>query len=148
MGKTLIQNRKARFDYEFLDTYQAGIKLVGSEAKAIKNGEASVTDAFCYFKDGELYLKNFLIKSKDKFFEHDPARDKKLLLRGKELTKIQNTMEKHLTIVPVVFYLTDRNLIKCDIAIAKGKKNYDKRDSIKAKDAARDLQKDLKYVKI
>lgn len=137
---TLILNRKAKFDYEFLERYTAGIVLVGSEAKAIKNGQASVVDAFCYFNGNELFIKNFTVQSKDKFFEHEPNRDKKLLLKKQELKRIKNTMEKHLTIVPIVFFLSDRNKIKCEIAIARGKKNHDKRETIKAKDAQKELK--------
>jgi SsrA-binding protein len=136
---TLILNRKAKFDYEFLDKYNAGIQLLGSEVKAIKRGEANVVDAFCYFNGNELFIKNFVIRSNDKFFEHDPNRDKKLLLKRQELNRIKNKLEKHLTIVPVVFYLSERNKIKVEIAIAKGKKNHDKRESIKAKEAKKEM---------
>ena len=137
---TLILNRKARFDYEFLDKFTAGVQLVGSEVKAIKAGEVSIVDAFCYFQDGELYLKNLSVTSKDKFFEHDPNRDKKLLLKKKELTKLYNKLEKHLTIIPVALFLNARNLIKCEIALAKGKKLHDKRESLKAKDVKKELK--------
>jgi SsrA-binding protein len=128
--KTLIQNRKARFDYEFLDKYDAGLQLLGSEVKAIRAGEASVVDAFCYFVKGELFITNFLIRSNSKFFEHDPNRPKKLLLNKKELRKIQSKLEKHMTIVPVSIFLNDRGKIKCEIAVSRGKKNYDKKKTI------------------
>jgi len=136
----LLTNRKAKFDYEFLDRYNAGIQLYGSEVKAIKGGRVSVADAFCYINNGELYLKNFNITSDNKFFEHDSNRDKKLLLKKREIIKIKDSMDKHLTIVPVYFYLNERNKIKCEIAVARGKKNYDKRETIKKRDVEREIK--------
>lgn len=138
---SLLTNRKAKFDYEFLDKYNAGIQLYGSEVKAIKNGRASLVDAFCYISNGELFIKNFNITSLSNFFEHDSNRDKKLLLKSKEIDKIKNSLDKHLTIVPVSIYLNERNKIKCEIAVARGKKNYDKRETIKKRDADRELSK-------
>jgi SsrA-binding protein len=137
---TLITNRKARFDYEFLEKYSAGIQLYGSEVKAIKDGRVSLADAFCYINKDELYIKNFLITSDSLFFQHEPNRDKKLLLKKREITKIKNSLDKHLTIVPVSFYINDRNKIKCEIAVAKGKKNYDKRETIKKRDIEREIK--------
>ena len=136
----LLSNRKARFDYEFLDKYVAGIQLHGSEVKAIKDARASLVDSFCYIANGEIYIKNFNITTNSNFFGHDSNRDKKLLLKRKEITKIKNSMDKHLTIVPVTIFLNQRNKIKCEIAIAKGKKNYDKRETIKKRDADRELK--------
>ena len=138
--KTLIQNRKARYDYEFLDTYNAGIQLFGSEAKAIRAGLASVVDAFCYFNNGELFIKNFIIQSNSKFFEHEPNRDRKLLLTKKELRKLENNLDKHLTIIPLSLFLNDRGLIKCEIALSKGKKNYDKREALKLKESKNQMK--------
>ena len=140
-GMSLLTNRKAKFDYEFLDKYSAGIQLYGSEVKAIKSGRASLVDAFCYISKGELFIKNFNITSLSNFFEHDSNRDKKLLLKSKEIDKIKNSLDKHLTIVPVSIYLNERNKIKCEIAVARGKKNYDKRETIKKRDADRELSK-------
>ena len=137
---TLLLNRKAKYEYEFLDKYTAGVQLFGSEVKAIKNGSASLVNAFCYFVGKELFVKNFNITSKNSFFEHIPERDKKLLLKKKELRKIQNTLEKHFTIVPISFFLNERGLIKCEIAIARGKKTHDKRNSIKENEAKRELK--------
>jgi SsrA-binding protein len=138
---SLLTNRKAKFDYEFLDKYNAGIQLYGSEVKAIKSGRASLVDAFCYISKGELFIKNFNITSLSNFFEHESNRDKKLLLKSKEIDKIKNSLDKHLTIVPVSIYLNERNKIKCEIAVARGKKNYDKRETIKKRDADRELSK-------
>jgi SsrA-binding protein len=137
---TLLKNRTLYHNYEVLDEYTAGIQLHGSEVKAIKAGSANLVNAFCYFVNNELFIKNFNIVSKDSFFEHEPERDKKLLLKKKELRKIQNSLEKHFTIVPISFYLNERGLIKCDIAIARGKKNHDKKMAIKEKEAKRELR--------
>lgn len=136
----LLTNRKARFDYEFLDKYNAGIQLHGSEVKAIKDARASLVDSFCYIANGEIYIKNFNITASNAFFGHDSNRDKKLLLKRKEIDKIKNSLDKHLTIVPVTIYLNERNKIKCEIVIARGKKNYDKRETIKKRDADRELK--------
>jgi len=140
--KTLIENRKARFDYEFLDKYNAGLQLLGSEVKAIRAGEASVVDAFCYFVKDELFITNFLIRSNNKFFEHDPNRLKKLLLNKKELRKIQSKLEKHMTIVPVSIFLNDRGIIKCEIAVSRGKKNYDKKKTILERESLKNSLKE------
>ena len=136
----LLTNRKAKFDYEFLDKYNAGIQLFGSEVKAIKQGHVSVADAFCYINNGELFIKNLLVTTNSDFFGQDPNRDKKLLLKKREIVKIKNSMDKHLTIVPVYFYLNERNKIKCEIAVARGKKNYDKRETIKKRDIDREIK--------
>jgi SsrA-binding protein len=136
----LLNNRKAKFDYEFLDKYNAGIQLHGSEVKAIKDARASLVDSFCYIANGEMYIKNFNITTNSDFFGHDSNRDKKLLLKRKEINKIKNSLDKHLTIVPVMIYLNERNKIKCEIAVARGKKNYDKRETIKKRDADRELK--------
>jgi SsrA-binding protein len=136
----LLTNRKAKFDYEFLDKYNAGIQLFGSEVKAIKDGRVSIVDAFCYVSNNELFIKNLIITSNSNFFQQDPSRDKKLLLKKREIEKIKNSMDKHLTIVPVYFYLNERNKIKCEIAISKGKKNYDKREAIKKRDIEREIK--------
>jgi SsrA-binding protein len=139
----LLTNRKAKFDYEFLDKYNAGIQLHGSEVKAIKEGRVSVADSFCYISNGELFLKNLNITADNRFFQHEPNRDKKLLLKKREIEKIKNSMDKHLTIVPVYFYINERNKIKCEIAVSKGKKNYDKRETIKKRDIEREIKSHL-----
>jgi SsrA-binding protein len=146
--KSLIQNRRARFDYEFLDKYNAGLQLFGSEVKAIRLGEASVVDGFCYFVDNELFIKNFIIRSNSKFFEHDPNRDKKLLLNKKELKKIKNKMDKHLTIVPISIFLNERGKIKCEIAVSRGKKNYDKKSATREREIIKETKKEIKHYEI
>ncbi len=140
--KTLIQNKKAKFDYEFLDKYDAGLQLLGSEVKAIRAGEANIVDSFCYFVEGELFITNFIIRSNSKFFEHEPNRLKKLLLNKKELRKIESKLEKHLTIVPVSIFVNDRGKIKCEIAVSRGKKNYDKKKQIKEHETLRDSMRE------
>lgn len=142
--KTLVTNRKAKFDYEYLQEYEAGIVLFGSEVKAIKAGKVSIVDAFCYIKDDEMFIKNFKITTESEFFGHSENRDKKLLLHKNEIHKIQAKLTKGLTIIPFWFYLTDSNKIKCRIAIAKGKKNYDKRETIKKRETERTIKKLVK----
>jgi SsrA-binding protein len=142
--KTLVTNRKAKFDYEYLQEYEAGIVLFGSEVKAIRDGKVSVVDAFCYIKDDEMFIKNFKVTTDSEFFGQSENRDKKLLLHKSEIRKIKNNLTKGLTIIPFWFYLNDNNKIKCRIAIAKGKKNYDKRETIKKRDSDREIKKLVK----
>jgi SsrA-binding protein len=142
--KTLVTNRKAKFEYEYLQEYEAGIVLFGSEVKAIKDGKVSIVNAFCYIRDDEMFVKNFIITSEGEFFGHSENRDKKLLLHKSEIRKIKNNLTKGLTIIPFWFYLNDGNKIKCRIAIAKGKKNYDKRETIKKRDTEKELKRLVK----
>jgi SsrA-binding protein len=138
--KVIIDNKRANFNYEFIAKYVAGLELQGSEVKAIKSGYGNVVDAFCYISDNEIFIKNFIVNGKGDFFSHDTNRVKKLLLKKREIKKISNMMDKHLTIVPVKLFFNERNKLKCEIAVAKGKKNYDKREAIKQ----RDMQKEIK----
>lgn len=137
-----IQNRKARFNYFLINIYKAGIVLCGSEVKSIRAHKVNISEAFCYFNKGELYLKNAHITSEnDIMFSHNEIADRKLLLRKSELRKLQKaTAIKGLTIVPVYIEINNPGYIKVHIALAKGKHDYDKRNSIKE----RDLNKDLK----
>lgn len=142
-----IVNKKARFNYEFLQTYTAGIQLHGTEIKAIREGKINITDGFCYFKNDELWVKNIHISlyNMGSYNNHEPLRVRKLLLHRRELTKLQNTVkEKGLTIVPYKVFLSDRNFIKMEIALVKGKKTYDKRESIKEQDSKRTIAATLK----
>lgn len=135
-----IKNRRASFDYEFIETFQAGIVLTGTEIKSIREGKASLVDTFCYFNNGELYVKNMHIAEYwwGSWGKHDPRRDRKLLLTKKELTKLQRAVkEKGLTIIAIKLYIADNGYAKLLIALAKGKKEYDKRDSIREKDLRR-----------
>ena len=135
-----IKNRRASFDYEFLETYQAGIVLTGTEIKSIRGGKASLVDAFCYFNGGELYVKNMHVAEYwwGSWGKHDPRRDRKLLLNRKQLRDLSRAVkEKGLTIVAVKLYIADNGYAKLLIALAKGRKEYDKRQSIKEKDFRR-----------
>lgn len=140
-----IKNRRASFDYEFLERYTAGIVLCGSEIKSIREGKASLVDAFCYFSGRELYVKNMQVSLYDwsgPWSRHDPKRDRKLLLQRKELRKLQRSVkEKGLTIVATRLFIADNGYAKLDIALAKGKKEYDKRNSIKEKDLRREQER-------
>ena len=136
-----IVNRKARFEYTFIDTYIAGICLLGTEVKAIKGGKASMVDTYCIFDKGELWVKGLGITPGSGSFQHEALRDKKLLLRKKELRKLGSSLDKGLTIIPVKIFVDERNRLKMEIALAKGKKLYDKRESIKERDVERDLRR-------
>lgn len=142
-----IVNKKARFNYEFIQTLTAGIQLHGTEIKAIREGKINLTDGFCYFKNDELWVKNIHISlyNMGTYNNHEPLRLRKLLLHRRELTKLQNAVkEKGLTIVPYKVFLSDRNFIKIEIALAKGKKLHDKRETIKEKDSKRTIAATLK----
>lgn len=137
-----IKNRRASFDYEFLETFQAGIVLSGTEIKSIRAGKASLVDCFCYFSGNELYVKNMHVAEyhwAGGWNRQDPKRDRKLLLTRRELDKLHRSVkEKGLTIVGVRLYIADNGYAKLLIALAKGKKEYDKRQSIKEKDLRRE----------
>ena len=136
-----IVNRSARFEYEFIDTYTAGIMLTGVEVKFIRNGRLSFVDSFCSIQNGELFMKNVSISG---IGNDDIKRDRKLLLKKKEINKILKNLDKGLTIVPIRIYTNERSIFKVDIALARGKKLYDKRDSIKKRDIDREMNKILK----
>ena len=140
-----INNKRASFDYEFLETYEAGIVLVGTEIKSIRAGRASLQDAYCYFNGGELYVKGMNISSyfwASAWSGHEPARDRKLLLTKRELRHLAQAVKtKGLTIVAVRAYIAENGYAKLHIALAKGKKEYDKRETIKAKDIRRELER-------
>lgn len=138
-----ILNRKASHNYTFLESYVAGAVLLGSEVKSVRASKVSLVDAFCYFHNGELFLKNMQLTPSDVNYTHDPMRIKKLLLNKKELRKLERDLVKGTTIiVKDVFTINGR--IKIGIALAKGKKDYDKRESLKEKDSKRDMEKQLK----
>lgn len=137
-----IINRKAKFEYQFIDTYEVGLVLKGTEIKSIRAGNVNLRDAYCYFKKGELFVKSMFIAEYDfgNVFNHETRRTRKLLLRRRELKKLEKkTKEKGFTIIPYRLYMTDRGFAKLEIALSQGKKSYDKRNSIKDKDAKRDL---------
>jgi SsrA-binding protein len=136
-----IVNRSARFEYEFIDTYSAGIMLTGVEVKFIRDGKLSFVDSFCTFQNGELFMNNVSISG---IGNDNIKRNRKLLLKKKELNKLLKDLDKGLTIVPIRIYTNERRVFKVDIALARGKKLYDKRDSIKKRDMDREMNKILK----
>lgn len=143
-----IKNKKAFFDYEILETFFAGIQLAGTEIKSIRNGKAGLVDSYCTFINGELYVKNMHIAEYDfgTCNNHVAKRDRKLLLTGKELAKLQKkTKEGGITIVPLKLFINERGLAKLEIALAKGKKTYDKRETLKQKDDVREMDRARKF---
>ncbi|MBP6386607.1 MAG: SsrA-binding protein SmpB [Pseudarcicella sp.] len=139
-----IRNKRASFEYYFLETYNAGIVLSGTEIKSIRQGKVNLTDAYCIIQKSELYIRQMHISKYNEgtHYNHDPLNDRKLLLQKREIKKIENKLKDvGLTIVPTKLYISDRGFAKIDIAMAKGKKLYDKRDSIKEKDIKRDLDR-------
>ncbi len=144
-SKIQVTNKRASFDYEFLETYTAGIVLVGTEIKSIRAGKASLQDAYCYFDTlGQLYVKNMNIAQYfwGSWGQHEPKRDRKLLLTKRELKHLAAAdKQKGLTIVAVKMFVADNGFAKLQIALAKGKKVYDKRQAIKEKDIRRELER-------
>ncbi len=139
-----INNKRASFDYEFIETYTAGIQLVGTEIKSLREGRASLQDAYCYFDHGQLYVKGMNISTYawGSWGQHEPARDRKLLLTKKELRHLMAEDKKRgVTIVAVRLFIADNGYAKLLIALARGKKEYDKRQSIKERDLRRELSR-------
>lgn len=144
-SKVQIANKRASFDYEFLETYTAGVVLAGTEIKSVRAGKASLQDSFCYFVDGELYVKGMNIAQYfwGSWGQHEPKRDRKLLLQKRELKHLAQAVKtKGLTIIAVKMFIADNGYAKLVIALAKGKKQYDKRQSIKEKDIRREMERD------
>lgn len=137
-----IKNRKAEFEYFLLTTYSAGIVLSGTEIKSIRAGKANITDAYCSFENGELWVHNMHISeyANGSYNNHEPKRDRKLLLTAKEIKKLTTKLnERGMTIIPTLLWINEKGYAKLDIALARGKKMYDKRESIKAKDNKREM---------
>jgi len=135
-----IKNKRASFDYEFVDLYTAGIVLTGTEIKSIRLGKASLVDTFCYFDKGELWVKNMNISEYfyGSYNNHVARRERKLLLTKKELGKLQRTsQDPGFTIIPVRLFINEKGLAKLVVALARGKKEYDKRQAIKERDEKR-----------
>lgn len=144
--KLIVNNKKAYFEYFIEDTFEAGIVLQGAEVKSLRNGEASLLDSFVFLRNGEVYIKNMYIKpyKQSSVFSPDERRDRKLLLSKKEIQKIDRQVkEKGLTIVPTKVYFKD-SLVKVEIATARGKKLYDKRETIKRREQDREVNRKLK----
>jgi SsrA-binding protein len=137
-----IKNKKAAFEYAFLATYKAGIMLTGTEVKSIREGKANLADSFCVFMNGELWVKNLHISeySHGSYNNHEPKRMRKLLLNKHELARLQAKMkEKGNTIIPIQLFFNERGIAKLEIALARGKKKYDKRETLKKKEADRQI---------
>ncbi len=145
-----IRNKRATFDYEILEEYVAGVVLVGTEIKSIRLGKASLTESYCYFDKGELWLRGMNVAEYGwgTCNNHAPRRDRKLLLQRKELNKLQRALQdRGLTIVALRLFLSEKSLAKVVIGLARGRKSYDKREYIKANDAKREMDKAMKRFK-
>lgn len=146
-NKINILNKRASFEYAFLEKYVAGMQLTGTEIKSIRDGKCNITDGYCFFKDNELWVKNILITEYDKgtHYNHEPKRDRKLLLNKSEINKLLKKLkDQGLTIVPLKLFISDSGYAKLEIALAKGKKMFDKRDDIKKRDIQRETARKLK----
>ncbi|WP_289730896.1 SsrA-binding protein SmpB [uncultured Alistipes sp.] len=145
--KINIRNKRATFDYEILEEWTAGIVLVGTEIKSVRAGKASMTDSYCYFDKGEVWIRGANIAEYDwgTCNNHAPRRDRKLLLTAREIAKLQRAaQDKGLTVVGLRLFLNDRGLAKVVIGLARGRKSYDKREYLKENDAKREMDKALK----
>jgi SsrA-binding protein len=143
-----IKNKKAFFEFEILENFTAGIQLQGTEIKSIREGKAGLVDSYCQFFDGELYVKNMHIA--EYFFgnlqNHETKRERKLLLQKKELKKLERKVrETGLTIVPLRLFINEKGFAKIEIGLARGKKVYDKRESLKENDTKRDIDREMKF---
>lgn len=142
-----IINRKASFNYFITDTWEAGIVLTGTEIKSLREGKANLTDAYCFFKNEDLWIKNLHISAYEKggYSNHPPRRERKLLLHKYQLRRLHAKLkEKGVTLIPVRLYTTERGFAKLELGLARGKKLYDKRDSIKDAEAKRELGRVMK----
>jgi SsrA-binding protein len=142
-----IKNKKASHDYEFIEKFIAGIQLTGTEIKSIREGKANLVDSYCYFARGELFVKGMHIAEYwwGTFNNHDPKRDRRLLLTKKELIKLERkSQEKGLTIIALRLFINERGLAKLEIALCKGKHEYDRREDIKKRDAKREMDRAMK----
>jgi len=142
-----IRNKKATFEYHIVESHTAGLQLTGSEIKSIRQGKASINEAFCLFRKGELWIKNMHISEYEHgaHYNHEPTRLRKLLLTKRELKRLEaKVREKGLTIVPVLLFIAETGYAKLEIALAKGKKTHDKRHAIKERDIKRDVKRQLR----
>jgi SsrA-binding protein len=145
--KVLVKNKKAFHEYEILERIVAGIVLVGSEVKSLKLANVSITESYCYIRDGEIFIKDMHIgiyKEGGSHNNHEPLRERKLLLKKKEITKLNESLAtKGLTIIPLCILISDTHFIKLEIGLGKGKNLYDKKNSLKEKDIKRELSRNL-----
>jgi SsrA-binding protein len=143
--EVVSKNRRASFEYSFIDEFTAGMQLTGTEIKSIRAGEVNLTDAFCAFRGDELYVQNMHIApyAQGTHYNHEAKRDRKLLLRRPELRKLQAKLkDQGLTIIPTVLLISDKGFAKLGIALAKGKKLHDKREDIKKRDTQREMDRE------
>ncbi len=146
-GGINIKNKRAYFEYHILETYTAGLKLLGTEIKSIREGKADINDAFCTFFDGNLYVRNMQIAeySHGSFYNHEAKRDRALLLNKKEIAKLRTKIEeKGFTIIPLKIFTSERGFAKLEIGLAQGKKIYDKRETLKDRDAKLEMSRAMK----
>lgn len=139
-----LTNKKAHFLHEIIEDFNAGIQLLGTEIKSIRNGKANINETYCLFQDGELYIRNMYIAEYEMggYVNHEPRRDRKLLLTRRELNRMEKKIkEKGFTIVPIVLFINEKGLAKVNIGLARGKKMFDKREDIKQKDTKRELER-------
>ena len=138
-----IRNRQAGYEYELLDKYVAGIVLTGTEIKSIREGKVNLQDGYCYLNNGEVFVKaiNITPYAQGTHYNHEATRERKLLLKRSEIQKLDSKLDKGLTLVPLRLFINDRGFAKMEIAVARGKKLHDKRESIKEKDAKRELDR-------
>ncbi|MDR3844081.1 SsrA-binding protein SmpB [Hallella sp.] len=144
----LIRNKKASFEYYFIDTYTAGIVLTGTEIKSIRNGKASLVDSFCFINNGEIWVKGMNISPYfyGSYANHVAKRDRKLLLNKREIRRLmEDTKAVGFTIVPVLLFIDEKGRAKLDIALARGKKEYDKRQTLKEKEDRREMDRAIKH---
>lgn len=142
-----IKNRRASFDYELVEKFTSGIQLTGTEIKSIRDGKASINESYCTFRKNELWVKNMHITEYEKgtIYNHEPKRDRKLLLKSRELKKLESkTKERGFTIIPTLLFMNERGFAKLEIALARGKKRHDKRTSIQERDVAREMDREMK----
>ena len=142
-----IKNKKAKFEFEFIEVYTAGIQLMGTEIKSIRNNKASIAEAYGVIIKNELFIRNMYIGSYENgtHYNHEDKRDRKLLLNKTELLKVQKKLKnKGLTIVPTKLFISKNGWCKINIALAKGKKTHDKREDLKSKDAKREMDRKMK----
>ena len=143
----VIKNKKASFEYEFIEKYIAGIVLTGTEIKSLRSGKVTLSDSYCLFRDSQLYIRGMHIAEYwwGNLNNHEPLRERKLLLTRRELRKLERKVkETGLTIIVVKVFINERGLAKAEIALAKGKKEYDKRQTLKKKDAVREMDRSMK----
>ena len=146
-SRDLIVNRKARHDYHIIETYEAGIALAGTEVKSLRAGKGNIKDSYAQVQNGEIFIYNMHISPYEKgnIFNKDPLRTRKLLMHKKQINRLYGMVkEKGVTLIPLRVYLNERGLVKVELAVAKGKTLYDRREDIKKRDANREMQKAFK----